>query len=304
MIPAEGCRVAIRYAIVDQVSLAARPLAERLLPSSSHQDGGVTWQRAEAPHQVEIASTWPVIDLEVLVPHFARSVARIDEALALEGARLMPGGLHPFMDPKLPDGQAVRLELPAGSAPERTLGAIEILLPLLPALTGASPFSDGARRGASARSARFGPAQPRVTGQTLSFVAGDTQEHPGRDVAVCSAVARLVRVVARSGIEPPPLSERRSVHAATCADAERALIPAAYVARLDLGNEPLRAGCLWRRLLERAEVLDRPLQHLLARGSLATRLSRGLDARPTHSTLVERYRCLAECLAGGADYDA
>lgn len=135
------------------------------------------------------------------------------------------------------------------------------------------------------------------------MIAGDTQEHPGRDVAICSVLARVVPAVARHDFDLAPLAERRAVHTATCTSAERALVPAGYVERLGVGNEPLPAGVVWRRLLERTETLDRSVEELIGQGPLATRVRGSLPTRPPHSGLVERYRRLADTLANGRTFE-
>jgi gamma-glutamyl:cysteine ligase YbdK (ATP-grasp superfamily) len=178
----EGYGVEIEYAIVDRESLAVRPLADRLI-EAEHGDveneierGPMAWSNELALHVIELKTNGPVARLEGLDEVFQAEIVHVDALLARMGARLMPTGMHPFMDPERdfalwPHGdraiyetfhrifdcrghgwsnlQSMHLNLPfEGDAQFRRLhDAVRLLLPLLPALAASSPLREGRATG-------------------------------------------------------------------------------------------------------------------------------------------------------------
>jgi hypothetical protein len=129
-----------------------------------------------AAHVLELKLRRPAADLASQAGDFAAAVRAADLALARWGCRLMPGGMHPFMDPARESGiwahednaiyhaydrvfgvrghgwfniQSTHLNLPFKGDAEfaRLHSAICLLLPLLPALAASSPFHDGSHHG-------------------------------------------------------------------------------------------------------------------------------------------------------------
>lgn len=164
-------------------SLAVRPIADALLAAAEggeirgeHEAGPVTWSNELALHVIELKTTEPARALAPLGPAFAASVREIAAILDPLGARLLPSGMHPFMDPLREmrlwphdygdvyaafdrifscrghgwaNLQSVHLNLPfRGDAEfERLHAAIRHLLPILPALAASSPFREGRATG-------------------------------------------------------------------------------------------------------------------------------------------------------------
>lgn len=174
--------VEIEYMIVDATSFDVRPIADDLLAAVDGADpgpvgpGGICWSNELALHVVELKADPPAPALEALLPLFEVHVAAADRALRSLGARLLPGGMHPWMDPlretKLwpreyaevyqtfdrifgccghgwSNLQSVHLNLPFADDEEfgRLHAAIRMVLPLLPALAAASPIVEGRRTG-------------------------------------------------------------------------------------------------------------------------------------------------------------
>lgn len=175
--------VELEYMIVDSESLAVRPIADRLMTAASgspageiEQDLDVSWSNELALHVVELKTSEPTKDFDHLAHRFGRSVEKINAYLRPMGARLMPGAMHPFMDPatetkiwpheyaevyntfdRLFDCkrhgwanlQSVHLNLPFHADDEfgRLHAAVRLLLPLLPALCASSPIMDGRATG-------------------------------------------------------------------------------------------------------------------------------------------------------------
>jgi gamma-glutamyl:cysteine ligase YbdK (ATP-grasp superfamily) len=177
-----GYGVELEYMIVDARTLDVRPLADRLIEAEHGAleneilRGAFAWSNELARHVVEIKTNGPAPHLAGLARGFAAEIARIEALLAPHRARLLPTGMHPWMDPARefelwPHGdreiyaafdrifdcrghgwanlQSAHLNLPFADDDEfgRLHAAARALLPLLPALAAASPFADGQHGG-------------------------------------------------------------------------------------------------------------------------------------------------------------
>ena len=176
----QACGVELEYMIVDRATLDVRPIADELFRDAAggseyvgeFASGDVSWSNELVAHVVELKTTEPAKSLAPLADAFQAQVRRINELLAPHGARLMPGGMHPWMDPdretKLwphdsseiyesfhrifgcgghgwSNLQSVHLNLPFADDAEfgRLHAAIRVLLPILPVLAASSPIVDG-----------------------------------------------------------------------------------------------------------------------------------------------------------------
>lgn len=168
--------VEIEYMVVDAKTFAVRPVVDRLLEKKAGhrtgdlEDGFVSWSNELALHVVEFKHTAPS-PLAGSAKEFAASLSRADALLRDLGCRLVPGGMHPFFEPsefvRWPHDcaeiyaaydrifdcrghgwsnlQSCHLNLPFANDAEfeRVHLAARALLPLLPALSAASPFCEG-----------------------------------------------------------------------------------------------------------------------------------------------------------------
>lgn len=174
----EGFGVEIEYMIVDDDSLDVRPYCDRVLAAIAGDvtnevtRGDVAFSNELAAHLIEIKTQGPAATLAPLADAFANSVGEIEGLLARDGARLLPGAMHPWMDPEREmvlwphdyspiyqaydrifdchghgwaNLQSVHLNLPFSNDEElhRLHAAIRHLLCLLPALAASSPVADG-----------------------------------------------------------------------------------------------------------------------------------------------------------------
>ncbi len=172
-----GYGVEIEYMIVDREHLDVRPLAEALIsgaagaPASEVRRGTIGWSNEITQHVLELKNCEPVPTLSGLAELFHAEVLAIDERLAPLGAQLMPGSMHPWMDPRSEarlwthdnaaiyrsydrifdcrrhgwaNVQATHLNLPFAGDHEyaRLHAAIRMVLPILPALAASSPWAD------------------------------------------------------------------------------------------------------------------------------------------------------------------
>lgn len=174
----EGFGVEIEYMIVDDDSLDVRPYCDRVLAAAAGditnevQRGAVAWSNELCAHLIEIKTNGPASSLAPLTDAFATTLKDIEGILERDGARLMPGAMHPWMDPEREmvlwphdyspiyqafdrifdcrgqgwaNLQSVHLNLPFANDDElhRLHAAIRHLLCLLPALAASSPVADG-----------------------------------------------------------------------------------------------------------------------------------------------------------------
>jgi len=170
--------VELEYMIVDRDTLAIRPIADALLSDGRGEvvnelpRGRMGWSNELTLHLIEIKNPSPEPDLTPLAAAFQAEVHEIDRRLEPLGARLMPTGMHPWMDPArecrlwphehadiyqayerifgcrqqgFANIQSMHLNLPFADDGEfaRLHAAVRLLLPILPALAASSPIAGG-----------------------------------------------------------------------------------------------------------------------------------------------------------------
>ena len=177
-----GYGIELEYMIVDSDRLAVLPAADLLLRSahgssgSEVQRGLLGWSNEIVLHLVEVKNLRPTASLNMLPDAFQTEVTAINRLLAPMNARLMPGGMHPWMDPRSETRlwpydnneiyraydrifntrshgwanlQSMHINLPFSGDAEfaRLHAAIRLVLPILPALAASSPIADGVDTG-------------------------------------------------------------------------------------------------------------------------------------------------------------
>lgn len=173
-----GFGVEIEYMIVDAGTLDVRPAADRFMaelagsPVAELESGPLAWSNELPLHVLEVKTNGPAEGLRSLAGLFHGEVRRANGVLAGLGCRLLPGGMHPWMDPRgelrlwpheytevyrtfdrifscrghgWANLQSTHLNLPFRGDREFAAlhAAVRILLPLLPALAASSPVRDG-----------------------------------------------------------------------------------------------------------------------------------------------------------------
>lgn len=173
-----GFGIELEYAVVDRSSFAVRPIVDELLKhfagsyAGDFDDGPISWSNELALHVLELKTNGPAPSLGGLATAFQTSLLRVEKALEGMGSCLLPGGMHPTMDParefrRWPHDygeiygaydrifdcrghgwsnlQSCHLNLPFANDEEfgRLHLAARALLPLLPALAASSPFCEG-----------------------------------------------------------------------------------------------------------------------------------------------------------------
>ena len=178
----QGIGVELEYMIVREADLSVLPVADQVLTQQAGElvdeveVGPLAWSNELVMHVVELKTNGPAMSPIGLAATFQEHVARINHLLIDVGGCLMPGGMHPWMDPfketcLWPYGnrtiyqtydkifscrghgwsnlQSVHINLPFADDTEfaRLHAAIRLVLPLLPALAASSPLVDGRTSG-------------------------------------------------------------------------------------------------------------------------------------------------------------
>jgi gamma-glutamyl:cysteine ligase YbdK (ATP-grasp superfamily) len=177
-----GYGIELEYMIVDRDSLTVSPLADRLLAQQAGEvvnevaRGSLAWSNELVMHVIELKTNGPAQSLPGIHETFARDIREINARLSAMGAMLLPTAMHPMFDPATetrlwPHGQndiyaaydrifscrghgwsnlqSMHINLPFFDDEEfrRLHAAIRLVLPLIPALSAASPLVEGAWSG-------------------------------------------------------------------------------------------------------------------------------------------------------------
>lgn len=178
----EATGVELEYILVDRESLGVLPVSDRVLEAVSGsieaevEMGPVAWSNELVLHVLELKTNGPARDLVPYVDWFQNDIRRINQILAPLGGRLMPTGMHPWMNPSSETRlwphdygavyeafdrifdcrghgwsnlQSMHVNLPFAGDKEfaRLHAAIRLVLPILPALAASSPIVERRRSG-------------------------------------------------------------------------------------------------------------------------------------------------------------
>jgi len=168
-----GYGIELEYMIVDRKTLAVLPVADQLLGDVADVNRGkFGWSNELVLHLIEIKNARPDPMLESLAAGFQGEINAINRLLEPMNARLMPTGMHPWMNPATetrlwPHDQApiyqaydrifgcnkhgqanlqsMHVNLPFADDEEfaRLHAAVRLLLPILPAIAASSPIAEG-----------------------------------------------------------------------------------------------------------------------------------------------------------------
>lgn len=174
----EAIGIELEYMIVDTADLSVKPITDQVLEAvageivSEVELGALSWSNELVLHVIELKTNGPAKSIDGLSEHFDRHVGRINTILEPLGGRLMPTACHPWMDPMTEtvlwpheyspvyeaydrifgcrghgwsNLQSVHINLPFSGDDEfaKLHAAIRFLLPIMPALTAASPILNG-----------------------------------------------------------------------------------------------------------------------------------------------------------------
>ncbi len=173
-----GFGIELEYMIVDQTSLKALPISDKVLKELAGANtrevslGEVAWSNELVMHVIEIKSDGPARDLAQLHRKMFQAVSELNQRLARHGAMLLPTSMHPLFVPEQETKlwtdedatiyrtydrifncsghgwsnlQSIHINLPFYDDTEFGLlhAAIRAVLPILPALAASSPLVEG-----------------------------------------------------------------------------------------------------------------------------------------------------------------
>jgi len=174
----EAFGLELEYMVVRRDDFAVAPVVDRLMiartgaPLTDCRIGLCEASNELAAHVFELKVPRPIPDIERAEQAFAGAITQANRILAREGCALLPGPMHPTMDPKRESGiwphegreiyeaydrvfnvhghgwfnlQSCHINLPFADDGEFGLlhAAVILLLPFLPALAAGSPFREG-----------------------------------------------------------------------------------------------------------------------------------------------------------------
>lgn len=177
----EGFGVEMEYMIVDRDNLNILPITDQVLEKTAGKiineisRNGTAWSNELVLHVIEIKTDGPASTLDGLSAAFNQQVKDIEEILTGFNARLMPGAIHPWMNPykeiKLwpheynpiyeaynrifdcrghgwANLQCTHLNLPFHGDEEfgKLHAALRVITPLIPALAASSPIADSEKK--------------------------------------------------------------------------------------------------------------------------------------------------------------
>ena len=173
----EAIGIELEYMIVAEADLNIQPLADRILRDSSGtitgsvETGCMAWSNELVAHVIELKTKEPARNLSEIERHATSDIAEILQKLKLLHCRLLPTGMHPWMNPAQETRlwehdysevyrqfdrifncqghgwsnlQSTHINLPFSNEDEfgRLHAAIRVLLPILPALAASSPLME------------------------------------------------------------------------------------------------------------------------------------------------------------------
>jgi carboxylate-amine ligase len=212
----QGYGVELEYMIVHRETLGVLPVTDALLKAAAGRTvnevrrGALRWSNELVLHVIELKTNGPAGSLEGLAAEFSRQAQEINRMLEPFSGMLMPGAMHPWMDPDIetrlwPHGnrdiynaynrvfgcrghgwsnlQSAHLNLPFAGDDEfgRLHAAVRLVLPLLPAIAAASPVVGGRLTGLLDNRLevyRFNQARiPSITGQVIPEAAFTREDY-------------------------------------------------------------------------------------------------------------------------------
>jgi glutamate---cysteine ligase / carboxylate-amine ligase len=174
----EAFGVELEYMTVSDPSLEVLPVVDEILRAEAGEIvdevevGPLAWSNELVLHVIELKTNGPSPKLAGLAATFAGHVRRINNILDAHHGQLMPGAMHPWMEPTTDSRlwphnyneiyaaydrifgckghgwsnlQSVHLNLPFHGDQEfgALHAAVRLILPILPAIAASSPIADG-----------------------------------------------------------------------------------------------------------------------------------------------------------------
>jgi glutamate---cysteine ligase / carboxylate-amine ligase len=174
----QGYGIELEYMLVAQPTLEVMPIADEVFHGARGQrgpgelvHGPCAWSNELVAHVVELKNIAPTAELEPLSDMLQEEIVWFNARLEHRGAQLMPGGMHPWMDPITQtrlwphepatvyraydrifncrahgwaNVQSTHINLPFANDEEfaRLHAAVRLVVPIIPAIAASSPFAE------------------------------------------------------------------------------------------------------------------------------------------------------------------
>lgn len=170
--------IELEYMIVHKDTLKVLPVTDKIIEKACGavqneiERGEISWSNELVLHVIELKTTEPVSSFDGVAERFHSNILQIQSILESYNGRLLPGPMHPLMDPVSEiylwphdynpiyqafnsifdckghgwaNLQSMHINLPFANDEEfcRLHAAIRLVLPLIPALCAGSPVTDG-----------------------------------------------------------------------------------------------------------------------------------------------------------------
>ncbi len=255
--------IEIEYMIVDVESLDLLPVSDKILRDTSGniansvEHGPITWSNELVMHVLEFKTSQPAKSLEGLVESFHQSILDAEKRLRKSGACLLGTAMHPWFEPfdgvklwhhedreiydtfdRIFDSrghgwsniQSFHLNLPFEVSDDESFrrlhSAIRLVLPLIPAIAGSSPFLEGRSTGLlDTRLETYRNNCIRIPSISGGVVPEVYRSHAEYKAEVFDVIANDLRTLDPEGILEPEWTNARGV-----------------IARFDRGSIEIRVG--------------------------------------------------------------
>jgi gamma-glutamyl:cysteine ligase YbdK (ATP-grasp superfamily) len=311
----QGHGLELEYMLVDAHTLDVRAIAERVLfaasgnESGDHENGRISWSNELVRHVIELKTSAPERSFAGLAAEFQANVRTLAELLRPHGARLLPTGMHPWMDPRTETElwpfacsevyatydrlfdcrrhgwanlQSVHLNLSFDGDGEfaRLHAALRLVLPLVPALAASTPVMEGRATGLADQRLEVYRTNavrvPRMSGEVIPEPCFDEQSYRRE---ILEPLQRDVAALEPEGIlEGEWLNARGAIARFDRGAIELRLIDSQECPRADLAVA-WACTCVVRALVEERD-LPHAAQRAFASAPLAELLRRAIAAGP------------------------
>ena len=101
----EAYGIETEFMIVDAITLDIKPISDQLFKAVTGEFSGyfeneeIAWSNELVNHVIEIKTNGPTTDIKNVVSKIHENIRLINSDLEQLGARLMPGAMHPWMNP-------------------------------------------------------------------------------------------------------------------------------------------------------------------------------------------------------------
>ena len=280
--------VEVGYLVVNDLTLNIKPC----IFSLKNEEHDLIEEKLDM-HKLVLCLKEPASSFVGLDKAFHSNILRVLNELKSHGAKLLAGAVHPWIDVMNFKGMQLHLPFRTEEDVRHLHSSLRILIPIIPAIAAASPFSKGDRTGFLDYRMHLGSSTvpqipdvkptPEVFGSTsYEIKAADSQECPKADLAIAESIFITARGLAagkwntRKFYETFSTNDLFAILVACIKSGEDAMIDNLSYLRCFGLKKPVLAKELWEKIFE--ELLNKKMHfyetfsEILKHGTLAKRL--------------------------------